>query len=161
MRTLPLITLWKLGMANKTDDIRRLTDGMRGSIGAEEWKMLREAFPKLGESRLRKTLLDNGLKLEQPCRGVDIHSLECLEETLNDLAEFYNREPAIARKMVIAAKDKARFAARNQKAAPEKRALKLEMVDWMLVWLGDPAMFAPWVYLRKQRMTNPTKRSQP
>ena len=62
--------------------------------------------------------------------------------------------------MVIAAKDKTRFAARNQKAAAEKRALKLEMVHWMLVWLGDPAMFATWVGLRKSQL-NPEKPIQP
>jgi hypothetical protein len=27
------------------------------------------------------------------------------------------------------------------------------MVDWMLVWLDDPAMFPQWAELRRQRYT--------
>ena len=148
-------------MSNKTDDIKRLLTESRWSrIGAEEWTVLRETFPHAAESRLRKTILETGRKIEQPWCGVDTHSLDGLEETLTDLADLYTRQPAQARKMVIAAKDKARFAARNPKAAAEKRALKLEMVDWMLVWLGDPAMFAPWARLRRNQL-NPVKPTQP
>jgi len=152
-------------MSNKTDDNRRRlialvsTEGWE-RIGAREWTLLREALPQAAESWLRKTLVELGVKLDQPWRGVDVSSLQRLEETLIAIADLYAREPAAARKMVIAAKDKTRFAARNQKAAAEKRALKLEMVHWMLVWLGDPAMFATWVGLRKSQL-NPEKPIQP
>jgi hypothetical protein len=148
-------------MANKTDDIRRLLRE-RGwfRIGADEWRRLSEAFPRATESRLRKAISEAGLELDQPWRGVDTHSLDGLEKTLTDLADFYTREPKVARKLVIAAKDKTRFAARNPKVAGEKRALKLEMVDWMLVWLGDPAVFAVWARLRRQQL-NPAKLIQP
>jgi hypothetical protein len=146
----------KVCMANKTDDIKRLVSERGGvTISGEEWDLLRETFPRVVESRLRKTLLELGLQIEQPWRGVDTHSLCGLEETLHGLADFYTREPALARKLVIAAKDKTRFAARNPKVAAEKRALKLEMVDWMLVWLGDPAMFSAWVRLRKNQLNPP------
>ena len=91
---------------------------------------------------------------------IDQHTLEGLERTLIEFADLYTREPVAARRIVITAKDKARFAARNMKVAPEKRALKLEMIEWMLVWLGDPAMFATWASLRKKQ-PNPEKRSQP
>ncbi len=47
---------------------------------------------------------------------------------------------------MIAAKDRARFAARK----PEKRATKEEMVEWMLVWLGDPEVFREWCAIRKR-----------
>jgi len=96
-----------------------------------------------------------GLKIDQPFRGVDLQSLSGLEDTLTELAAFYLQDPRTARKMVIAAKDKSRFAARNKNAAPQKRALKLEMVEWMLVWLGDPAMFATWARLRKNQLSHP------
>jgi hypothetical protein len=46
---------------------------------------------------------------------------------------------------VIAAKSRARFLSR-------KYPLKAEMVEWMLVWLGDPAMFPAWAQLRRERI---------
>jgi hypothetical protein len=148
-------------MANKTDDIKRLIGERSWSrIGGEEWSYLREAFPSASESRLRKIILETGLKLEQPWRGVDNHSLDGLEETLTDLAHLYIREPSQIRKLVIAAKDKTRFAARNPKVTAEKRALKFEMVDWMLVWLGDPAMFPTWARLRRTQLS-PVKPTEP
>jgi len=30
--------------------------------------------------------------------------------------------------------------------------LKEEMVDWMLVWLDDPAMFPAWAEIRRGRV---------
>ena len=33
--------------------------------------------------------------------------------------------------------------------AAEKRAQKEEMVQWMLVWLENPAIFPQWVKLRR------------
>jgi hypothetical protein len=30
--------------------------------------------------------------------------------------------------------------------------MKAEMVEWMLVWLDDPAIFPAWIQLRRQRM---------
>jgi hypothetical protein len=30
--------------------------------------------------------------------------------------------------------------------------MKAEMVEWMLVWLGDPAIFPAWIQLRRQNM---------
>jgi hypothetical protein len=49
------------------------------------------------------------------------------------------------RGQVIVAKARARFLNR-------KNALKAEMVEWMLVWLGDPAMFSAWAALRRERI---------
>ncbi len=53
------------------------------------------------------------------------------------------------RRQVIAAKDRARFAARNSGTAPTK-ALKEEMTRWMLVWLENPEVFPAWVEIRKR-----------
>ena len=84
---------------------------------------------------------------------VALKTLEELESSLIALAETYATHPELrtgCREAVINAKDRARFAANNAKAAPDKRAAKREMVEWMLVWLGDPAMFATWALLRKR-----------
>jgi hypothetical protein len=48
------------------------------------------------------------------------------------------------RRLVIAAKDHARLAARN----PEKRADKHEMNLWLTTWLENPPVFEEWVLLR-------------
>jgi hypothetical protein len=54
------------------------------------------------------------------------------------------------RRQVIAAKDRARFIARNPKTPPQKQAQKEEMAQWMLVWLENPAVFPAWVEIRKR-----------
>ena len=54
------------------------------------------------------------------------------------------------RRVVIQAKDRARLVSRNEKVDPEKRKVKAEMVDWMLVWLENPGIFEAWARLRKQ-----------
>ncbi len=99
---------------------------------------------------MRKHLTAADVAVAQPWRGVDTSSLEALEQSLIEIAEAYCREATQARRIVIAAKDTTRFASRNAKVPAEKRQLKAEMVEWMLIWLGDPAMFADWVKLRKR-----------
>ncbi len=89
--------------------------------------------------------------------GVRQDSFEQLERSLIALAEVYsaaagNRDAETARRcrrVVIEAKDHARWAARSPKASPEKKAEKEEMISWMLVWLENPGVFATWARLRK------------
>ncbi len=135
-------------------------------IAEEEWNWLRSSLPAVSESALREHLLDLGLPMEQPWRGLDTGSLEGLEQTLREMTDAYATHANAARALVIGTKDRTRFAARNVKVAAEKRALKSEMVEWMLVWLGDPRMFPDWVQLRRavlnsQAGTNPAKPTQP
>jgi len=54
------------------------------------------------------------------------------------------------RRQAIAAKDRARFAARNPSTSPEKKAQKDEMAQWLLVWLENPEVFPAWVEIRKR-----------
>jgi hypothetical protein len=85
---------------------------------------------------------------------LDSKTLEGLEASLREFQRLYAEQPLHRRElreMVIKAKDRARFASRNPKAAAEKRAVKEEMVQWMLVWLDDPAMFSDWVSLRHRK----------
>lgn len=124
-------------------------------VAAGEWQALRRAFPEIPEAALRRHLEALGCPIEQPWRGIDTKSLEGLEASLHAMTAAYRTHPWEARAAVIGAKDKARFAARNPKAASEKRAIKAEMADWMLVWLGDPAMFADWAKLRRAYLSNP------
>lgn len=131
-------------------------------IGETEWNEARDAFPQISEETLGKHLESAGVAVAQPWRGVDTSTLDALERSLVDLAEAYVSFPKQARAAVIRAKDKTRFAARNPRVATEKRAMKNEMVEWMLVWLGDPRMFADWARLRKVRLaSNPDLPTQP
>lgn len=114
-----------------------------------EWETLRANFPDVSESSLRGWLHEEGVRLPQPHRGVWTKSLDELEESLTDMAEAYTREPKRCRSLVITAKDRTRFASRNPKVDEAKRVEKEEMVQWMLVWLDDPAMFATWARLRR------------
>ncbi len=83
------------------------------------------------------------------------HSFADLETSLRFLSRVYASRPELHREcrdVVIKAKDRARFASRNTRATEIKRRIKAEMVEWMLVWLGDPSLFEAWVTLRRQHM---------
>jgi hypothetical protein len=105
-------------------------------IGDAEWKELHASLPDIADTTLRSA----GLTIAQPWLGVVQHTLEELEASLTELAQVYETQPDLrryCREQVIAAKDRARWLSR-------KHPLKAEMVEWMLVWLGDPSMFAIW-----------------
>ncbi len=78
-----------------------------------------------------------------------------LETSLAFLSRVYASREDLrgeCRKTVISAKERARYASRNKKAADIKRQVKAEMVEWLLVWLGDPALFPEWARLRRLNM---------
>jgi hypothetical protein len=120
-------------------------------IGENEWHELRSALSDISESTLRAS----GIAIAAPWRGVAAHSVDDLESSLRELSYVYETRPDLrryCRDQVIAAKEGARWAARSPKVEESKRRLKVEMVEWMLVWLDDPAIFPTWVELRKQKM---------
>ena len=96
------------------------------------------------------------LPFDQPYAGIRQHTLEELEESLRQMQRVYaealsagNRERArYCRRQVIGAKDRAKYLVRNPRTAPEKKAQKEEMVQWMLVWLENPAVFPAWAEAR-------------
>jgi hypothetical protein len=120
-------------------------------VGEVEWTELIQAFPKITPAQLLKT----GVQVDQPVRGVEQHGFDELERSLIELAEVYAARPDLrrfTRNQVIAAKERARWASRNLRAAEAVRRRKAEMLEWMLVWLDDPAMFETWVRLRRYAM---------
>ncbi len=121
-------------------------------VSRAEWQNLRAAMPDISETTIRAALAELGLIIDQPFAGVDTKTLGGLEQSLLAMSLAYPLNRAECRALVIAAKDRCRFAALNPKTAPEKRSLKEEMVEWLLVWLGDPAMFADWAALRKRQL---------
>jgi hypothetical protein len=89
--------------------------------------------------------------------GVRQDSLAALEGSLLSLGEEYaraqqagDRERArTCRRLVIQAKDHARWALRRGHAGKE------EMILWMLTWLENPGVFPAWVELRKKLVAEP------
>ena len=122
------------------------------------WNHLLQRFAPVSESYLRELLRAIGLPFEQPYAGIRQHTFEDLEQSLREMLRVYteataagNRQRArYCRRQVIGAKDRARFQARSRGAAPEKRARKEEMAQWMLVWLENPEVFPAWVDARKR-----------
>ncbi|HWF10919.1 MAG TPA: hypothetical protein VG297_20765 [Bryobacteraceae bacterium] len=118
------------------------------AIAEPEWLELRTAFPDFSEATLRGC----GLRIEPPWSGIAAHTLAELEESLRDYSRVYADRPDLGRycrDQVIAAKERARWASKSSRVEESKRRLKAEMVEWMLVWLGDPATFPVWAALRK------------
>ena len=122
-------------------------------IGAAEWAELRAALPDVSESTIR----DAGVKIAPPWKGVVQHTFDELEGSLRELTDVYEANPELqrdCRRVVIEARERAKFASHSQRVNEEKRQAKAEMAEWMLVWLGDPAMFPAWVELRRAKIGN-------
>jgi hypothetical protein len=130
------------------------------AITEELWNDLLRRLAPVSESYLRDLLRSTGLPFAQPHCGVRQHSFEELERSLREMLQVYadatangDRQRArYCRRQVIAAKDRARFQARNPRTPPEKAAEKTEMAQWMLVWLENPAVFPAWVDARKKAL---------
>ena len=135
-----------------------LAEERPAAITGEVWRQLLERLAPVSESYLRDLLRDTGLPFDQPYAGIRQHTWEELEQTLREMQLVYaeatsagDRERArYCRRQVIAAKDRARFQARSTRLAPEKRQMKEEMAQWMLVWLENPEVFPAWVAARKR-----------
>jgi len=124
------------------------------------WRELLRRLAPVSESYLRQLIWATGLPFEMPYAGIRQHTFAELEESLARMGRAYaeareagDRERArYSRRLVIGAKDRAKFAAASARTKAEKKAEKREMAEWMLVWLGDPAVFPAWVEARKREM---------
>jgi hypothetical protein len=123
------------------------------AITGAQWRDLLAKFAPVSESYLRDLLRDTALPFEQPWAGVRQHTFDELEQSLREMLLVYEEASATGdrerarycRRQVIAAKDRAKFAAKKK---PEKA----EMAEWMLVWLENPGVFPAWVEARKKRL---------
>jgi hypothetical protein len=119
-------------------------------VGEAEFTELMERLAPVSESYLRKLLRESGARLAPVVEGVRQKNFDELEASLKALlGEYLNgdaRQRALIRRLVVTAKDHARFAARRE----EKRFEKEEMVLWMITWLENPPLFPDWVRLRRK-----------
>jgi hypothetical protein len=125
-----------------------------GLIGEREWDELRTQLAPVSESNLRHLLRDTGLPLAPLVEGVRQDSLDALQASLLKLLDEYEAgdrdRRVLARRLVIAAKDHARWASRTE----ERREEKEEMILWMTTWLENPPVFRDWVRLRRAAMAS-------
>jgi hypothetical protein len=125
------------------------------------WTELLMHLAPVSESYLRDLLRATGLPFDQPWAGIRQHTFQELEESLRGMLAVYTEALAAGdkdrarycRRQVIAAKDRAKFVAQNSRTAPEKKAEKEEMAQWMLVWLENPEVFPAWAEARKSART--------
>lgn len=118
-------------------------------IGEPEWQALLRLLAPISESYLRRLLRESGAPLTPLVEGVRQESFDALESSLLRLLREYERGDETARarvrRVVVVAKDHARFAARKE----DKRSEKEEMALWILTWLENPPVFPEWVRLRR------------
>jgi hypothetical protein len=110
---------------------------------------LRRALPDVSASVIQQA----GLPVDAPWCGVYQHTFEDLEKSLCEFSAVYEARPDLrkfARQQVIAAKDRAKFLAARGTLDAETRARKAAMAEWMLIWLGDPALFPGWLSALKR-----------
>lgn len=111
----------------------------------------------ISDKMWRDLLRGCGCDLAPLVEGVRQEDFHHLERTLLALwQQWRESDPQTKRALrraVIQAKDHAKWVARSPKVDADKRAVKEEMVLWMLIWLENPDAFEPWVALRKRRLS--------
>jgi len=121
-------------------------------IGDAQWDALRRDLAPVSRGYLRKLLRESGVPLAPMVEGVRQDDFEALERTLTSLLAEYERGDAerrtAVRKLVIEAKDHARWSAKN----PAKKSQKEEMALWLLTWLENPPLFPEWARLRRHAL---------
>ncbi|MCX6633799.1 MAG: hypothetical protein NT090_01685 [Acidobacteria bacterium] len=134
----------------KRDRLRAYVDSRApGAVAPDEWLRILEMLAPVSESRLRQLLREMATPMEPLVAGVDQSSFQALEASLLALLQVYQQGSVRAcRKLVIQAKDHARWASRRAKDEA-KRWEKQEMAAWMRVWLENPAVFPPWARMRR------------
>src|SRR5579871_142020 len=137
-----------------------ITEKRPVAVTEADWRELLELLAPVSESYLRHLLRDTEIAVEQPFGGVRQKNLDELQQSLLEMEAVYTRAKAggdrgraqLCRTSVIQAKDHARLASRSSRIDAEKKALKEEMVEWMLVWLENPGVFPAWVKLRRSKL---------
>ena len=119
-------------------------------IGESEWAVLLAELSGISPGYLRRLLRESGVPLGPLVEGVRQETFDALESSLLNLLKEYESSDAARRqsirRLVIEAKEHARFAARK----PERTLEKEEMALWMLTWLENPPLFPQWVQIRRK-----------
>ncbi len=131
-----------------------------GLVTLDEFEALLARLAPVSPSYLRALLRQSGAPLCPLVEGVRQESLHELGRTLEALEAVYRQarqagdaeRQRLCRRLVIEAKDHARWALRRGKLTPEQAAWRREAIQWMLVWLENPEAFPVWAALRRRRL---------
>jgi hypothetical protein len=107
---------------------------------------LREEFPEISPTTVRRALLESGLELDPLVEGVRQDTLADLERTLLALAAEYEHGGAAHRAHVRALV----LEARRHAALAARRKPKDEELLWLKTWLENPLVFPAWARLRRR-----------
>ncbi len=135
-------------------------------LGELQFKELHARLSPISASALQKLLRESRLALSPMVEGVRQENFDQLGRTLVRLSTEYSACLADAgrlrhlRRLVIASKDHARFAARSA-ADESRRREKDEMAQWLLIWLENPPLFPQWLQLRQNVSTSSARSSPP
>jgi hypothetical protein len=110
---------------------------------------IKTALEPVSDSYLRDLIRSSGFAMTPDVEGVNTHTLEDLERTLNALAVLYETGRRDIRPLVIAAKDRLKWSMARL-SDPAKKEMRQEMILWTLTWLENPAAFSLWVSLRRR-----------
>lgn len=114
--------------------------------------------------------LDARRRLESPYDAVfrNILKFTDFKQTLASIRQLDNIRRKFAsekdnnglravRDVALKGKRRAQMISRNEKVAPEKRAVKAEIAEWFTLWLQSPEIFENWIVMR-QKSPDFTKR---
>ena len=121
------------------------------------WGELQSLLAPVSASYLRHLLKATGISLAPIVEGVRQDTLEDAARTLTALSRLYAVSDAQGHKqvraVVIESKDRIRWALKRPASGdPEdaaRRAMKKEILLWTVTWLENPAVFEPWLALRR------------
>jgi hypothetical protein len=138
-------------------------------LAEDEFESLLGLLAPVSRSYLRTLLRRSGAPLAPLVEGVRQDSPGELERTLKALETVYRRareagdaeRQRLCRRLVIEAKDHARWALRRGKLGPDQAAWRREAIDWMLVWLENPEAFPVWAALRRRRLESAAEAAHP
>lgn len=127
-----------------------------GPVTEEEFARLLEVLAPISPIYLRRLLRQSAVPLEPLVEGVRQENAAELHRSLVALEQEYRRakesgdqaRQQLCRRLVIEAKDHARWALRRMKEPSAARVWREEAVEWMRVWLEDPELFPLWSELR-------------
>ena len=136
----------------KKAQLERWLAAFEGPITPEELVRIHLQFAPISENYLRKLLRESGHKMHPLVEGVRQDTYENLERTLNCLEEIYSAgdalEKSYCRQLVKQAKQRAELAARRY------RGSRSEKIEWMRLWLENPAAFPRWAQFRRHAIEN-------
>ncbi len=122
-------------------------------IGEPEFARLLNLLAPIRDEQLRHLLRESGLDVAPIVEGVRQEDYQQLERTLVALSAEYESSDAgrtrAIRRLVITARTHAKFAARSAKSE-DRREMKKQMAEWMLVWLENPGIFPQWMRLKRR-----------